>query len=71
MMHSIHVQAEGKVRGQLLLTSCFFTVENISLKSAGVCAYSKAPNCSQSSPTLENDHLSLPGHVHMHVHQLF
>lgn len=33
------------------------------------CAYSKGANCSWSSPTLENDHLSPPGHVH--VHELF
>lgn len=64
MMHSIYTQAEGKVRGQLLLTSCFHAVDNISYIAAFLCAYSKGSNCSWCSPTLGNGHLSLPGHVH-------
>lgn len=64
MMHSIYTQAEGKVRGQLLLTSCFHAVDNNSYIAAFLCAYSEGSNCSWCSPTLGNGHLSLPGHVH-------
>ena len=60
MMHSVNMQAEEEGRSAVADFLLFHSWQYLPQISF-FCAYSKGANCSWSSRTLENGHLSLPG----------